>query len=311
MPLQLQENATFPVFEEYILKIVSYETPTTDKIRLLFDQFDKDQDGFLDTAEAEEFNNNVIEKINSLKSALIIVDFQNDFVHEEGTLRLKDGPAQEDPLEIVDNLNALLQRHSDFDLTIFTIDWHPKNHISFYENANEDDRIRSNPAEPVRPFSLVQFEKPKLDQVVYPAHAIQGSFGAEIHEKILKPEDAIIVEKGYDVYVDSYSGFGDNRGVSKTQLGPILRQHNIEALFLCGIASDICLAYTAIDASKLGFYTVVVEDCIKGIDPVEIQKKKDEIIALGVPYVNSEVVFEFLTQRKVPWEWLQRLAEGN
>jgi nicotinamidase-related amidase len=220
-----------------------------------------------------EFNQRIIYSINHMRTALIVVDFQNDFV--DGSLAIKRGRAQQDPLESLPIINQLLGRHKDFNAVVYTMDWHPPNHISFYEHCRNKDRQmqRSDKGRKLKPFDVVTFEEPKCRQVLYPSHCVENSWGADLNAEIVRVEGAKYVRKGTDIYMDAYSGFADNNGKIKwvllmlpncllrSDLENILRSEGINTVFICGLALDICVASTARDSSKLKFLTCVIRDC--------------------------------------------------
>lgn len=160
-----------------------------------------------------------------------MVDFQNDFV--DGSLAIKRGRAQQDPMQALQILNGLLTRHDEFNSIVYTLDWHPSNHISFYEHCRNNDRVmqRSDKSRKLKPFDVVTFEDPKCRQVyllsfrnsvlilefqvLYPSHCVENSWGAELNFEVKRVEGAKIVRKGTDVFCDAYSGFADNNGKTK------------------------------------------------------------------------------------------------
>ncbi|CAD5221081.1 unnamed protein product [Bursaphelenchus okinawaensis] len=297
-------NQSFEEFAEFIRSIISDEQPNEEALRRVFTVFDKDNDGVLDETESEKANQKIVEQINSLRSGFILVDFQNDFV--DGSLGIKHGRAKQDPYDAIPKINDLLNRHDDFDMVVYTLDWHPQNHISFYEHCRNNDRSlqKFDRQRKLKPFDIVSFEEPSLRQVLYPSHCTMNSWGAALHDDIVKVESSKYVTKGSAVYVDSYSGFADNTGQNKTELEHILREDGINALFICGLALDICVASTTRDAAKLKFFTCVVEDCSKGLSEDQIKKTKDELRGRNVPYVTSDIVKAFLDEGKVPWLWV-------
>lgn len=115
--------------------------------------------------EAAQFNKRIVQTINQMRTALIVVDFQNDFV--DGSLAIKRGRAQQDPMEALQILNQLLLRHKDFNSIVYTLDWHPSNHISFYEHCRNKDRAmqKTDKIRKLKPFDVVVFEDPKCKQV--------------------------------------------------------------------------------------------------------------------------------------------------
>ena len=177
-----------------------------------------------------------------MAEALLIIDVQNDFC-PGGALAVEDGDA------VPPIINALQDR---FETRILTQDWHPADHSSFAENH-----------EGAEPFSMI--EMPYGPQVLWPAHCVQGSDGAEFHAELRTDAD-MIVRKGFRREIDSYSAFFENDRETPTGLSGYLRERGISALTLCGLATDFCVRFSAVDAAKLGFDVTVVEDACRAID---------------------------------------------
>ncbi|KAK5984745.1 Pyrazinamidase and NiCotinamidase [Trichostrongylus colubriformis] len=220
----------------------------------------------LNENDLHRLQHTIFEEFKKLKIALIVVDFQNDFV--SGSLSVQAGSAGEKPLEAIAPLNALIAECA-LDLMVFTQDWHPHNHISFVESACDSDRkIEQNTSckEP-KAFDRVLFEAPPVEQVLYPRHCVQGSWGAEIHPDLKIPQKAAFIRKGTHVFIDSYSAFHDNNGHTLRELEDLLKFHGITVVLVSGLAYDICVRHTLTDANKLGFLTGVLRDCrVIGLD---------------------------------------------
>jgi nicotinamidase/pyrazinamidase len=178
-----------------------------------------------------------------MKSALIVVDVQNDFC-PGGALAVPDGQA------VVPPINRLMDR---VDLVVATQDWHPAEHGSF---ASQHDGKR--------PFETIDLLG--LSQVLWPDHCVQGTPGAELHADLAVQRIARVFRKGTDVTVDSYSGFFDNARRRSTGLGPWLREHGVDAVLVAGLATDYCVQFTAMDAAILGFATTVVAPACRGLN---------------------------------------------
>ncbi|MEO0772950.1 MAG: bifunctional nicotinamidase/pyrazinamidase [Pseudomonadota bacterium] len=175
--------------------------------------------------------------------ALIVVDVQNDFC-PGGALAVAGGD------EIVPGINALMK---EVDAVVLTQDWHPAGHSSF---------ASSHPGQEV--MSLTQM--PYGPQVLWPDHCIQGTDGAAFHAGLNTDAADMIVRKGYNSAIDSYSGFFENDHTTPTGLHGYLQTRGIERLTMVGIATDFCVNYTAVDAAKLGYRVEVREDLCRGID---------------------------------------------
>jgi nicotinamidase/pyrazinamidase len=175
--------------------------------------------------------------------ALIVIDVQNDFC-PEGALAVPEGDA------IVQDINALM---SDFDAVILTQDWHPAGHSSFA--SAHDGRA---------PYDMV--DMPYGPQVLWPDHCIQGSMGAKFHMELQQDRADLIIRKGYNPAIDSYSAFFENDHETPTGLEGYLRSRGITKLTMVGLALDFCVNYSAVDAAKLGFEVTVRRDLCRAID---------------------------------------------
>lgn len=194
------------------------------------------------------------------KAALIVVDVQRGFT-PGGNLAV----AQAD--QIIPNINRLGQY---FDNIVLTQDWHPAEHISFAAN---------HPGK-------AAYDSIQLDygtQVLWPRHCVQGSADAELHPDLDLPQAQLIIRKGFHPHIDSYSAFQEADQKTSTGLTGYLRERGIDTVYIAGIATDFCVAWTAIDACKLGFQTYVIADATKGIDlNGSLQHAWQDMLAQGV-----------------------------
>lgn len=177
------------------------------------------------------------------KDALIVVDVQNCFT-PGGSLAVKDGDA------IIPLINKLAK---SFQNVVLTQDWHTANHISFASQHSGK-----------KPFEIIKL--PYGNQVLWPDHCVQGSDGAMIHKGIDIPHAQLVIRKGFNPKVDSYSAFIEADGKSKTGLDGYLKGRGIRNVYVVGLATDFCVGWTALDAKKLGMTASVVEDACRGID---------------------------------------------
>jgi nicotinamidase/pyrazinamidase len=175
--------------------------------------------------------------------ALIVVDVQNCFV-PGGSLAVTNGD------QIIPLVNALARR---FENVILTQDWHTPGHISF---------ASSHPGK--KPFDVV--ELPYGTQVLWPDHCVQGTEGAEIVKGLSVPHAQLVIRKGFSPSVDSYSAFIEADKKTLTGLDGYLKTRGVKSVYVCGLATDFCVAWTALDARKLGFDAAVIEDGCRGID---------------------------------------------
>jgi nicotinamidase/pyrazinamidase len=177
------------------------------------------------------------------QDALLVVDLQNDFC-PGGRLAVQKGD------EIVPLVNALANH---FENVVLTQDWHPSGHRSF---------ATSHPGK--KPFDSVKL--PSGEQVLWPDHCVQGSDGAALHKDLAAPHAQLVLRKGYNKNVDSYSAFLEADRKTRTGLKSYLEERGIKRVFVCGLATDFCVAWTALDARKLGFAAAVIEDACRAID---------------------------------------------
>jgi nicotinamidase/pyrazinamidase len=175
--------------------------------------------------------------------ALIVVDIQYDFL-PGGSLAVAGGN------EIIEPINALSRR---FRNVIQTQDWHPAGHISFASSH-----------EGMAPFQVV--ELPYGPQVLWPDHCVIGTKGAEFSVALDIPHVQTIIRKGYRDTIDSYSAFRENDHRTQTGLAGYLTERGLNRLYICGLATDYCVAWTAEDGIAAGFETVVIEDATRAID---------------------------------------------
>ena len=176
-------------------------------------------------------------------NALIVIDVQNDFC-PGGLLAVADGDA------IIPRINGLMR---DFAVRVLTQDWHPVDHSSFAAN---------HPG--AAAFSMV--DMPYGPQVLWPVHCVQGSTGAAFHANLLTDPADLVIRKGFRAAIDSYSAFFENDHVTPTGLEGYLRSRGVTAITLVGLATDFCVAYSALDAARLGFGVTVLEGACRAID---------------------------------------------
>jgi nicotinamidase/pyrazinamidase len=180
---------------------------------------------------------------NREDAALIVVDVQHDFL-PGGSLAVPNGD------EVIAPINRLAKA---FRHVVLTQDWHPAGHISFA--STHAGR---------RPFERI--ELPYGTQILWPDHCVQGNDGGAIHADLDIPHALLILRKGCNPQVDSYSAFVEADGTSKTGLDGYLTARGIRSVYIAGLATDFCVAWSAIDARKLGFEAWVIEDACRGID---------------------------------------------
>ena len=196
-------------------------------------------------------------------TALIIIDMQNDFC-AGGTLEVKDSE------KIIEPINSAQDK---FETIILTQDWHPKDHSSFASN---------NSAEV---YSKIEMNYGS--QILWPDHCIQGSIGANFHKNLNTNNSNLILRKGCNPKIDSYSAFFENDKNTTTGLEGYLKKKEIKRLYLCGLAFDYCVFYSALDGINLGFDVFVFQDLTKAIKLNNSEKiAKKTMIEKGIKLIN-------------------------
>ena len=196
---------------------------------------------------------------------LLVIDVQNDFC-PGGALAVEDGDS------VVPVINTLIGRFTN---VVLTQDWHPAGHSSFASSHQGQS-----------PFGTI--EMPYGQQTLWPDHCIQGSTGAELHSDLITDPSSLIVRKGMNPAIDSYSAFFENDHSTSTGLAGYLRDRNIQRVICTGLAFDFCVFYSAQDAVKEQFETVVVTDACRAIDMEgSAQSAQDAMTANGVSLVTS------------------------
>ena len=205
--------------------------------------------------------------MNKLDDAtvLIIVDAQYGFM-PGGGLAVADGDA------IVPVINRIVPRFAN---VVLTQDWHPADHISFA--ANHPGRA---------PFETITL--PYGEQVLWPTHCVQGTRDAALHDELCVPQAQLIIRKGFHCDVDSYSAFMEADRRTSTGLAAYLKARGISKLYLCGLATDYCVAWSALDARAAGFEATVIEDACRAIDlNGSLARAWADMAAAGVGRVQS------------------------
>ncbi len=198
--------------------------------------------------------------------ALILVDIQNDFL-PGGALAVPDGDA------VIPVANKV---QSAFPVVVATQDWHPANHGSF---------AASHPGRKV----FEQIELNGLPQTLWPVHCVQNTTGAELARALVRERIAKVFPKGTDPNIDSYGGLFDNGHRRSTGLGEWLKAQRVTEVFVCGLATDYCVKFTALDAAKMGFKTHLIEDASRGVNlrSDDVRNAIEEMKRAGVVVMQS------------------------
>jgi len=176
-------------------------------------------------------------------SALIVVDVQNCFL-PGGSLAVKDGD------QVIPVINRIAR---SFENVVMTQDWHTAHHVSFASSH-----------EGKKPFEMIKLAYG--NQVLWPDHCVQGTDGASIAKGIDIPHAELIIRKGFHNDVDSYSAFLEADKETRTGLAGYLKERRIDTIFVTGLATDFCVAWTAIDGRHAGLNVYVIDDACRGID---------------------------------------------
>lgn len=204
----------------------------------------------------------------SKNNALIVVDVQNGFC-PNGHLAVPQGD------EIVPIINQLADYFTN---VVITQDWHPQNHISFAENH-------------VNKQAFEQIDISYGKQVLWPTHCVQGTRDAELHPDLHLPHAQLIIRKGFHPDIDSYSAFLEADHTTSTGLDAYLKQRAIDTVYVVGLATDFCVASTAIHACALGFKTFVIEDACRAIDLNDsLQQAWANMQAAGVNRIHTSEI---------------------
>jgi nicotinamidase/pyrazinamidase len=199
---------------------------------------------------------------------LIVVDVQNDFI-PGGTLAVPNGE------EVVPVINRLVAR---FEIVVLTQDWHPRRHASF---------ASAHPGK--KPFETITLSYGA--QVLWPDHCVQGTSGAAFHADLDVTKAHVVIRKGHHREIDSYSAFLEADRKTTTGLAGYLKERGLNRLFVCGLATDFCVAWTALDARAAGFDTTVIEDASRAIDlDGSLGRAWSDMAAAGVKRISSAQV---------------------
>ncbi len=196
---------------------------------------------------------------------LLVIDVQNDFM-PGGALAVPHGD------EVVPVINRLARA---FGHVVLTQDWHPVSHVSFAANHAG-----------TQPFQTLTL--PYGEQVLWPVHCVQDTPGAALHAGLHVPHARLVIRKGHHADVDSYSAFLEADRTTRTGLAGYLREHGVRRVFCAGLATDYCVAWSALDARAAGFAAAVIEDASRAIDlEGSLAKAWQDLGVAGVARVTS------------------------
>jgi nicotinamidase/pyrazinamidase len=209
--------------------------------------------------------------LNSATDVLLVIDLQNDFCPAVngtgGALAVAGGD------EIVPVVNSLARR---FAHVVLTQDWHPPAHISF---------ASAHPG--AQPYQTIA--APYGSQALWPDHCVQNTPGAAFHPALSIPHTELILRKGFRREIDSYSAFLENDHFTPTGLAGYLRERGLKRLFLCGLAYDFCVRFSAIDGTALDFECVVIEDATRAVNlPGSVRATDQAFEEAGIQRIQAE-----------------------
>ena len=219
-------------------------------------------------------------------TALIIVDMQNDFCDPNGALYVEGADLL---------YSKILSLLSNYNTIIYTQDYHPENHCSFYDNIDKTPlstktlslypnqnmtQIRNK----VPLFGKVILENGEA-QILWPRHCVQNTWGSQLIKQLKPTKNDFVVFKGNNENIDSYSAFFDNGKVSKTPLDNYLKSRNIKKVDVVGLAFDYCVGYTALDAKLLGYETRIILKATKSVSEISSNIMKQKLIASGIKLI--------------------------
>ncbi|MCX7828593.1 MAG: bifunctional nicotinamidase/pyrazinamidase [Thermanaerothrix sp.] len=196
--------------------------------------------------------------------ALLVVDVQYDFL-PGGALPVPEGD------QVIPVINRMMDR---FPLVVATQDWHPREHLSFASNHRD-----------TRPFEVIQLDQ--APQTLWPDHCVRGTHGAMLSRDLRQEPVELIIRKGTDPSVDSYSAFFDNLKRRSTGLAGYLRERGVSELWVAGLAGDYCAFYSAMDGAEAGFSVFFVEDAVRPISAEGFAKAKEAMGSRGIKIVTS------------------------
>ena len=202
------------------------------------------------------------------RDVLVVVDVQYDFL-PGGSLAVSGGD------EIVPLINTLAKKFTN---VVFTQDWHPADHISFASQHQGK-----------APFETI--ELPYGTQVLWPDHCMWNTHGAELSADLDIPHGQLIIRKGYNRTIDSYSGFQEADRETLTGLAGYLNERDVDRLYVVGLATDFCVGWTAIDGAAAGFDVTVIEDATRAIDNAgSLERAWADMAEAGVERIQSKDV---------------------
>ncbi|XP_069996331.1 uncharacterized protein Naam [Penaeus vannamei] len=280
-------------------------------LNTIFTIFDTNKDHVIDKEEFRFCWQKWIKAVVRPVSALIVVDVQNDFI--SGSLALINCPAGHHGEEVIPPINRLLNEVK-FDMVVYSLDWHPEDHVSFIDNVKDRPIHHTSEisSEDAQVNDTVIFDVNNdgipMEQRLWPRHCVQKSWGAQLHDDLKIVEDSVLVYKGTDPDTDSYSVFWDNNKKSQTSLNEELQKRNITDVYICGIAYDVCVSATTAHAIEEGYRALLIDDGCRGVCDADIQATKERTTSSNGLVIHSSQVKSLVSGRDRPPVLAYKLA---
>ncbi|XP_014472036.1 PREDICTED: nicotinamidase-like [Dinoponera quadriceps] len=267
-------------------------------MREIFNLFDTNADGALDEQELCRCHEWIRATVNPV-NVLIVVDMQNDFI--DGTLATRNCGYGQDAVDVVKPINQLLKQ-GRWDKVIYTLDWHPEDHISFFENLamrelHSDSKVTKKTA---KVFDTVVFSQPHVTQKLWPKHCVKDTWGAELYKNLLIVPSSVQIRKGQHPDIEEYTIFGNinSTGGNKSEITKILSEIGATHLYVCGLIYEVCIKETSLSGLQLGYRLAVVDDCSGCACPADAEIAKKTIIENGGLLASSECVLSLVNKGK-------------
>ncbi|XP_011868473.1 PREDICTED: nicotinamidase-like [Vollenhovia emeryi] len=267
------------------------------RAREVFELFDANADGALNDQELYRCCKWINETINPV-NVLLVVDVQNDFI--DGALALRKCGHGQEGLEVIQPINRIL-RDGRWDKVVYTHDWHPEDHISFFDNLalrelHPESKVTKEKA---KLFDTVVFLQPHLTQVLWPRHCVKNTWGAELHKDLLILPSSERIYKGQQSDKEVYSAFEKDTDDSKpAELVKILTAAGATHLYVCGLAYDVCVKHTCLGGLRLGYRLAVIDDCCRGVKPDGVTVAKKLITENGGLVTHTDRVLSLVNEGK-------------
>ncbi|XP_014612312.1 PREDICTED: pyrazinamidase/nicotinamidase-like [Polistes canadensis] len=267
------------------------------RVKEIFKKFHTNEESGLKGNEWERCYKEWIQPIVEPVNVLVVVDVQNDFIH--GSLSLRNCKSKHDGYQVIKPINRLLKT-IDWNEIVYTLDYHPEDHISFYENLHLREL---HPTSQIKKEEAVLYDKvifmqPHVEQTLWPKHCVMGTWGSELHQDLYISPLSIQICKGQNPNVEAYSIFTRDDEETCSEMEKALSKFKATDLYVCGLALDVCVKETCLDALKLGYKVVLLEDCCRGIDNDQIKKATNLIAENGGLIITSDEVHSLVKQSK-------------